>query len=147
MAILPNELRKSLRQCERSPNDAFECFFDWYNDAWLMQDDLWAALENIPRPVREIMVTHQAWGLMSGGGPNAYYWRLDRRFDEEIRLGLSVLDCAESFVALARGRELHSMRTEGFTLQENLEIDEHLISLEELEKRIGDYFLAAMRHK
>jgi hypothetical protein len=146
MANLPDKLRRSLRKCERSPNDAFESFFEWYDDTWLIEKDLWAALDNISRPVREIMVTHQAWGMICSGGPNAYYFRYDRRFDEEVRLGLSALDCAENYAPLAQGRELHETPADqGLTLQENGDIYDQLISLEDLEQRIGSFLLAAMK--
>jgi hypothetical protein len=142
---LPAELRRCLRRSERSPQDAFECFFSWYNDAWLMKDDLWAALDEIPRPLREIVVTHQAWGYMSSEAPNGYYWRFDQRFDDEIRRGLSALGRSECFAALARGRELHRARgEEGLTLEEDHEIYDQLPPLEDMETLIGEYLLAAM---
>lgn len=148
MIELPKELDLSLRKCKRDPEAAFECFFSWYEDAWLMKDDLWAALDIIPRPIREIMVTHQAWGLMSSGGPDAYYFRLDRRFDEEVCLGLAALDCSESIAPLIRGREIHEMRDEeAQALQDNLDIYSKLISFEELEAKIGNFLLHAVKPK
>ena len=107
MVEIPEKLRRCLRRAKRSPEDAFECFFSWYNDAWLLKDDLWAALDEIPRPLREVVVTHQAWGYMSCEAPNGYYWRFDERFDDEIRRGLSVLGRAECFAALEEGEAPH----------------------------------------
>ncbi len=148
MIELPKELQRALLKCHDNPETAFECYFDWYQDAWLMHDDLWTALSTIPRLIREMMVTHQAWGLMSGGGPDAYYFRLDRRFDEEVRLGLEALNCSESIAPLIRGRDIHELpEHEAHSLQDNLDVYTQLISLEELEAKIGNFLLLAVKTK
>jgi hypothetical protein len=121
---------------------AFERFFTWYQDTWLMNDDLIATMDTMPRPIREVVITHQAFGYMSSESPGGYYVRFESVFDEEVKLGLAELGFIDGFVALDNGRELFQMSENGdLTIEQNLEIDDKLPSLEEIEHRIGRWLI------
>jgi hypothetical protein len=125
-----------------TPDAAFERFFTWYEDAWLMNDDLIATMDTMPRPIREVAITHQAFGYMSSEAPGGYYIRFESVFDDEVKLGLAELGFIDGFVALVNGRKLFEMSENGdLTIEQNQEIDDKLPSLEEIEDRIGRWLI------
>lgn len=86
--------------------DAADSLMVWYEVHWLFENDQWIALHDINRPIRELVVTHQAWGLIHSDGLNSYFCQYDSRFDREVESGLRLLDLAEAYPWLVLGRNL-----------------------------------------
>ncbi|MCC9604255.1 hypothetical protein LOC67_27185 [Stieleria sp. JC731] len=122
--------------------DAFERFFSWYEDYWLMNDDLVGTLDTIPRPLREVVVTHQAFGYMSSESPSEYYIRFESVFDHEVELGMVQLGFLESATTLSKGRRMFEASDDGdLTLEQDSEIYSKLPALEEVEDKIGRWLI------
>ncbi len=125
-----------------TPDDAFERFFIWYEDYWLMNDDLVGTLGTMPRPLREVVVTHQAFGYISSEAPSGYYMRFESVFDDEVTLGMVQLGLSDSASTLSEGRRLFDNSDDGdLTIEQNSEIYRKLPSLEEVEDRIGRWLI------
>lgn len=132
----------SLTEEVSDPDVAFENFFDWYQDAWLMQEDEVGAMDNMPRPLRQLAVMHQAFGLMSSNGPSGYYSRFGQVFDAEVVLGLRVLGHEESCSAITEGRDtFEAAGDEDLSIDQNSDIYVRLPPLEEIEEQIGQWML------
>lgn len=143
---IPNDpastVLESLTDEVSEPEVAFVNFFDWYQDAWFLHEDEVAAMDNMSRPLRQLAVMLQAFRLMSSGGPSGYFARFDQVFDDEVVLGLKVLDYEESCSAIIEGRNMfEASGNEGLSLEQNLDIYERLPPLEEVEERIGQWML------
>ena len=136
------EIFNSLTNEEPTPEAAFDRFFDWYQDVWLMNDDLASTMKTMPRPFRELAVTHQAFGYMSSEAPSGYYIRFDPLFDDEVKLGLERLGISDSYFALADGRKLFEMSDDNdLTIEQNSEIYDKLPTLEQIERRVGRWLI------
>lgn len=131
---------------ECKPEAAFDKFFDWYPKVWLHEDDLVSNLKNMPRPLRELAVMHQAFGVMSSGGPSSYYLYFDRAFDQEIMLGLGHLDLGTAFSTIEDGRNMFEASKDGeLSLEQNAEIYGRLPLLTEIESSIGRWLLKNLK--
>lgn len=133
---------KTLAGDAPTPEDAFKRFFSWYEDVWLMNDNLIATMDTMPRPIREVAIAHQAFGYMSSEAPSGYYMRFEPIFDDEVKSGMIQLGFSDAFAALADGRKLFDMSEDGdLTIEQNTEIYGKLPSLEEIEGRIGRWLI------
>ena len=141
MSKSAEEIINSLAGDEPTPEDAFERFFSWYEDYWLMNDDLVSTLDTIPRPLREVVVAHQAFGYMSSESPSGYFVRFESVFDEEVELGMLQLGFLDSATTLSEGRKLFNSSDGGLTLEQNSDIYAKLPALEEVENRIGQWLI------
>jgi len=136
------EIIDTLAGDDPTPEDAFERFFSWYEDYWLMNDDLIGTLDTMPRPLREVVVTHQAFGYMSSEAPSGYYIRFESAFDDEVELGMVQLGFPDSAAALSGGRSLFESSNDGdLTLELDSEIYGKLPALETVEDRIGRWLI------
>ncbi|WP_372726328.1 hypothetical protein [Novipirellula sp.] len=136
------EIIHKLTGDDPTPDDAFERFFSWYEDYWLMNDDLVGTLDSMPRPLREVVVTHQAFGYMSSEAPSGYYIRFESVFDGEVELGMVQLGFSDSASTLSEGRRLYESSDHGnLTLEQDSEIYGRLPALEDVEDRIGRWLI------
>ncbi len=131
-----------------TPGDAFERFFSWYENYWLMNDDLVGTLNTMPRPLREVVVTHQAIGYMSSEAPSGYYIRFESVFDEEVALGMVQLGFPDSATVLSEGRKLLDTTDDGaLSLHYDSKVYEMLPSIEEVEHRIGLWLIEEVKKR
>ncbi len=111
-----------------------------------MNDDLVGTLDTMPRPLREVVVTHQAIGYMSSEAPSGYYIRFESVFDEEVALGMVQLGFSDSATVLSEGRKLLETTGDGaLPLQYDSKVYEMLPSIEEVEHRIGLWLIEVVK--
>lgn len=132
----------SLAERNTSAKAMFDKFFDWYPEIWFVNDEIVSTLNNMPRPLREIAVTHQAFGMMSNGGLPSYYLHFETLFDKELMQGLDELGFAGAYAPIAEGRELFNASPDGeLSIEESAKIYGQLPSLQEVENRIGKWLI------
>ena len=132
----------SLAERNLSAQKVFDRFFDWYPDVWFVNDEIVSTLNNMPRPLREIAVTHQAFCMMSNGGPSNYFLHFESLFDIEVKLGLEELGFAAAYTQIANGRMLFNASPDrDLSIEQSAKFFEHLPSLDAIEIRIGQWLI------
>jgi hypothetical protein len=136
------QLRERIIASKDNPEEAFEAFFDWYETILFSKKSIYDGLAEFESPLKEIIATHQAWGMIGGDGFKNYLSNLDDRFDEQVRLGLTLFGKADCFQGLLEARELFK-RNDG----EIPDDDDHRLwnlfymPIEDLENIIGKYLV------
>lgn len=130
----------------QSPRDACDAFHGFYGSYVFEKSDLYDGISALPRPFREIVAAHQAWGMISSDGFSNIFEDTDERFDEEVKRGLKLLDAAESIPPYLEARQLVAEQEEHSDYPLSEEDDERLFEafydpIEHFDEMIGAYLL------
>ncbi len=103
--MLPR-LRERIIASKDNPKEALEAFFGWYETILFSKESLLDGLAEFESPLKEIIAAHQAWGMIGSDGFKNYLSNLDERFDEQVRLGLTLFGKVNCYLGLSEAREL-----------------------------------------
>jgi hypothetical protein len=104
--FLIQQIKTSIQNANGNPEKVFDSFFNLYEQKFFSKNSLYDGLAEFESPFKEIIAAHQAWGMIGSDGFDNYLSQVDESFDEQVRLGLSLLGKADCYRGLIEARKL-----------------------------------------